>query len=85
MHPNLLEKYGCVLAPLIVDVAIGTMVLVHVFNPHSYLVAIRQDSMVGWVEWVEVVRTILRCENPNKRDNVSAARRMQMREMGLHY
>ena len=35
MHPNLWEGYGCVFAPLMMDLAIGTIVPVHVFNLHS--------------------------------------------------
>ena len=57
MHTNLPEGYGCVLAPSMVDAAIGTMVPVHVFNPNSYLVVIRQDSVLGQVDPVELVST----------------------------
>ena len=66
-----------------VDVAISTTVPICVFNPHSYLVVIRQDSMLGQVELVEVVSTISRCENPNERDNFSAARRVLLRERSV--
>ena len=45
MHPNLPEGNSCVLVPLMVDAAISTMVPVHEFNPHSYWVVIRHDSM----------------------------------------
>ena len=67
MYPNLPEGYNCVLAASKMDTAISTMVPVHVFNPHSYPMAIRQDSVVGQVEPVEVVSTILRCKNHNER------------------
>ena len=80
IHPNLPGEYGCVLTPLVVDVAINTMVSVHVFNQHSYLMVIRQDPTVGQVEPVELVSTILRCENPNERDIFSAARKVQLRQ-----
>ena len=63
-----------------VDVAISTMMLVHVFTLHSYLVVIREDSVVRQVEPVEVVSTIFRDENPNKRDNFSAARSVLLRK-----
>ena len=46
MHPNPPEVYGCVLAPSMVDGAICTMMPVPLFNPHNYLVVIRQDSVV---------------------------------------
>ena len=80
MHPNLPEGYSYVLAPSMVDAAIDTLVTVHMFNPHSYPVVIRQDSVVGEIEPVEVVSTILRCENANERENFSAARRVLFRE-----
>ena len=41
---------------------------------------IRQDSVVGQVEPVEMMSTISRCENPNMRDNIPAARRVLLRE-----
>ena len=63
MHPNLPEEYGCVLAASSVDTAIGTMEPVHVSNPHSYPVVIKQNPMVGEAEPVKVVSTISRCEN----------------------
>ena len=63
-----------------VDVVISTMVPAHVFNQNSYPVVIRQDYMLGQVEPVEMVSIILRCENPNEKDNFSAARRMLLRE-----
>ena len=40
IHSNLQEGYGCVLAPMIVDVAYSTTVPVCLFNPHSYLVVL---------------------------------------------
>ena len=43
--------------------------------------SIRQDSMVGHVDLVEVMSTILRCENPNERDKFSAVRRVLLREV----
>ena len=49
MYPNLPKGYGCVLAPTIVDAANSTTVSVYLSNPHSYLVVVRQDSMVGQV------------------------------------
>ena len=63
-----------------VYVANGTVVLVHVFNLHSYQVVIRQHSVVGQVEPVEVVSTISGCESPNDRDNFSEARRILLRD-----
>ena len=62
------------------DLAISTLVPVNVFNLHRYLVVIKQDSMVGQVELVEVVSTNLRCENPNERDNFLEARRLLLRQ-----
>ena len=80
MHPNLPERNFCILAPSVVDAVISTMMPVHVLNPHCYPVVIREDSMVGQVEPVEGVNTVLRCKNPNERNNISAARRLLLRE-----
>ena len=49
MHPSLPEGYGCLLAPTVVDVANTTTIPVHIFNPHSNPIIIRQDSVVGQV------------------------------------
>ena len=84
MHPNLPKGYSCGLAQLMVNVATSTMVPACAFNPCSYSVVIRQDSVVGQVEPVEEVSTLLQYENPNKRDNLSAARRVLL-DGGLHY
>ena len=46
MYPSLPEGHGCVLAPLMVDVAINIMVPLCMFNPHSYPVVIRQDHVL---------------------------------------
>ena len=78
--PSLPERYGCILAPLMANAAISITVAVHVFNPRGYLAVIRQDTMVGQVEPVEVVSTILGCKNPKKRDNFSVARRVLLTE-----
>ena len=58
MHPNLPESYGCVWTAMIVDASNNTIPPVHLFNYHSYLVAVRQDSVVGQVEPVDAVSTI---------------------------
>ena len=47
MHPNLPEGYGCLLAPTAVDTANTATIPVHIFNPHSNPVVVRQDSVVG--------------------------------------
>ena len=50
MHTNLPEGYGCLLAPRVVNVVNSTTVPVHIFNPHSKPIVIRQDSVVGQAE-----------------------------------
>ena len=47
MQPSLPEGHSCVLASLMVDIAICTMVSINVFNLHSHPVVIRQHSVVG--------------------------------------
>ena len=42
----------------------STTVPVCIFNPHSYPVIVRQDSVVGQVEQVDIVSTVSKCENP---------------------
>ena len=82
MHPNLPEGYGCLLAPTVVDVANTTTIPVHIFNPHSNPIVIRQDSVVGQVETVKVQQTIAEYENPNEVGNDSAARRVTLHGTG---
>ena len=62
MHPYLPEGYGCMLASTIIDVANSTTVPVCIFNPHSYPIIVRKDSVVGQVEPVDIVSTVLKCE-----------------------
>ena len=76
MHPNLPEGYGCILASTIVDVSSSTTVPIHIFNPQSYRVVVKQDSVAGPVEPVDVVHTVSKCENPNEKHNCSATRRV---------
>ena len=78
MHPSLPGGYGCLLAPTVVDVANTTTIPVHIFNPHSNPIVIRQDSVVGQVETVKVQQTIAKHENPNEVGNNSAARRVTL-------
>ena len=78
MHPNLPEGYGCLLAPTVVDVANTTKIPVCIFNPHSNPIVIRQDSVVGQVETVEIQQTVAKHENPDKVSNDSAARRVTL-------
>ena len=45
MHPNLPEKYGCDLAPIIEYVASSIHVPINLFFPHTYPVVVRQDCV----------------------------------------
>ena len=76
MHPNLPEGYGCILASTIIDASSSTTVPISIYNPQSYPVVVKQDSVVGQVEPVDVVRTVSKCENPNEKGNCSATRRV---------
>ena len=82
MHPSLPEGYGCLLAPTVVEVANTTTIPVHIFNPQSNPIVIRQDSVVWQVETVKVQQTIAKHENPNEVWNNSAARRVTLQETG---
>ena len=66
MDPNLPEGHGCMLDSMIVDVANSTPVPVHIFNPCSYPVIVRQDSVVVHAETMDIVITVSRCENPTE-------------------
>ena len=50
IHPNLAEGYGCLPAPMVVNAANTTTIPVHIFNPYSKPIVIRQDSVVGQME-----------------------------------
>ena len=80
MHPNLPEGYGYLLAPTVVN-AVNTMTIpVHIFNPHSKPIVIRQDSVVGQVKPVKVEHAIAKHEQPSEIDNDSAASLVTLRE-----
>ena len=66
MHPDLPEGYGCMLASAIVDAVNSTTVPVHIFNPYSYPIIVRQDSVVGQVEPVDIVSTVSNVKTPRK-------------------
>ena len=55
-----------------------TTIPVHIFNPQSNPIVIRQDSVVGQVETVKVQQTIAEHEIPNEVGNDSAARRVTL-------
>ena len=80
MHPNLPQGYGCLLAPMVVNAANITTVPVHIFNPQSKPIAIRQDSVVGQAEPVKVEYAIAKHENQSEIGNDSAARHVTLRE-----
>ena len=79
MHPNLPEGYDCVLAPMIVDVPTSMTVPVYLFNPHSYPIVVREVSVVGQVEPMNVESTISRYGNPNEGGKFSAPRRVLLK------
>ena len=83
LHPNLPERYVCVLAPMIVDSANSTTVPVCIFNPHNYLVVVMQDSVVGQVELVDVVTTITRYKNSNEKGNFPVTGQMLLKKKSL--
>ena len=71
MYPNLPYEYGCVLAPMIVNVANSTTMSVHLSNLHSYPVVVRKDSIVCQMEPLDVANTISRYENAKEKGNFS--------------
>ena len=66
MHTNLPENYGCVLASTLVDAADNVTVPVHIFNPTCEPVQIKQDSVIGQAESVNIVNTISKSEDPSQ-------------------
>ena len=65
------------------DLANSTTVPVNFFNPHSYLVGVREDSVVGQLETVDEVSTIIRYKNLNEKSNLSAPRWVLLQEKSV--
>ena len=80
MQPNLLEGYDCLLAPTVVNAANTTDAPMCIFNPHSKPIAIRQDSVIGWPEPVNMEYAMAKHENLSEIGNVSAVRCVTLRE-----
>ena len=76
MHTNLPENYGCVLASTLVDAADNVTVPVRIFNPTCEPVQIKQDSVIGQAESVNIVNTISKSEDPSQVGNMSIVKRI---------
>ena len=76
MHTNLPENYGCVLASTLVDAADNVTVPVCIFNPTCEPVQIKQDSVIGQAESVNIVNTISKSEDPSQVGNMSIVKRI---------
>ena len=68
------------LAPTVVNAANTTTVPVHIFNPNSKPIVIRQDSVIEWAEPVKVEHAIAKHENPSEIGNDSTVRHITLRE-----
>ena len=80
MHTNLPENYGCVLASTLVDAADNVTVPVRIFNPTCEPVQIKQDSVIGQAESVNIVNTISKSEDPSQVGNMSIVKRIAFRK-----
>ena len=80
MHPNLPEGSGCLLAPLVVNAVNTTTVPVHIFNPHSKSIVVRQDSVMGQGDTVKMEHATAKHENPGKIGNDFPVRHVTLRE-----
>ena len=80
MHTNLPENYGCVLASTLVDAADNVTVPVRIFNPTCEPVQIKQDSVIGQAESVNIVNTISKSEDPSEVGNMSMVKRIAFRK-----
>ena len=73
MHTNLPENYGCMLAN-------NVTVPVRIFNPTCEPVQIKQDSVIGQAESVNIVNTISKSEDPSQVGNMSIVKRIAFRK-----
>ena len=80
MHTNLPENYGCILASTLVDAADNVTVPVRIFNPTCEPVQIKQDSVIGQAESVNIVNTISKSEDPSQVGNMSIVKRIAFRK-----
>ena len=80
MHTNLPENYGCVLASTLVNAADKVTVPVRIFNPTCEPVQIKQDSVIGQAESVNIVNTISKSEDPSHVGNMSIVKRIAFRK-----
>ena len=80
MHTNLPENYGCVLASTLVYAASNVTVQVRIFNPTCEPVQIKQDSVIGQAESVNIVNTISKSEDPIHVGNMSIVKRIAFRK-----
>ena len=76
MHTNLPENYGCVLASTFIDAADNVTVPVRIFNLTCEPVQIKQDSVIGQAESVNIVNTISKSEDPSQVGNMSIVKRI---------
>ena len=72
--PGFKERYGCMVAPAIVDVAGRTMTRVRVFNPYAEPVTIHGDVVMASMEETSVKRVLMNEESPLDRYNYQLTR-----------
>ncbi len=73
-NPEFQEKYGLVVAPIIIDTAGKVTSKVCVFNPFRELQRVKADSLMVVAEPVIMRRVLVREENPFDRHNYAATR-----------
>ena len=74
--PGFRQRYGCVVAPAVVDVAGRTTTRVRVFNPYAEPVTIHGDVVMAGMEETWVKRVLMNEESPLEQYNYQPARRV---------
>ena len=72
--PGFQQRYGCMVAPAIVDVAGRTTTRVRVFNPYAEPVTIHEDVVMASMEETLVKRVFINEESPLDQYNYQSAR-----------
>ena len=74
--PGFKQRYGCMVAPVVVDVAGRTTTRVRVFNPYAEPVTIPGDVVMAGMEEALVKRVLMNEESCLDRYNYQLARRV---------
>ena len=76
--PGFMQRYGCMVAPAVVDVAGSSTARVRVFNPYAEPVTIHGDVVMAGMEETWVRRVLVNEESPLDWYNYQLARRVML-------